>query len=452
MTYLHFQNRKKNVKDAKGVPVAASGESLRKYEVHRQGLLKKEERPIVFTTKQMQDVTLSGDNYKQIIGERKEEKRTEVLETNDPEVLYKGRRDNILDVCSRQQFNQTSLQYVASRNVIDRKQKLAYCTIQKSASTFWKRVFRIVIGQSNALTPFDPTVRALEPFDRLANLPAYARESFMKTSLTFMFVREPYGRLFSGYVDKLFSPNFFFWKKFGVYGVKLLRKNPSKYDLKCGHDLSFREFVKTVIHAEKHGTLKDGHFTPQYEHCRPCHYKYDFIGKLETLKQDTFYLLNKMGKFDLRKSMTDNFHESTVDDTIRDQAKMLFSFRKHFSICGVSFFQAQKLMWKKCQIRGILSKNSKYPVTEEMSENIEVAQYIRMLNEGRGDALDKSISKRNKEEAMLEAFSTVDAEDMEFLSEMFRLDCELFGYDCRPEKLFKIKKKIKPWYFDSNTA
>ncbi|XP_021345054.1 uncharacterized protein LOC110445019 [Mizuhopecten yessoensis] len=274
----------------------------------------------------------------------------------------------------------------------------------------------------------------------------------MKESLTFLFIRDPYSRLFSGYVDKLFSPNYVFWKVYGKFGIEHVRTNRSRNDLICGHDLSFREFVKTVIYAEKYNTHRDGHFTAQYEHCDPCKYKYDVIGKLETLAQDTFYLLKKMGKFALMKSVMNRFHENTLEDTIRDQVDMLFRFRSNYPLCEVAFYEAQKLMWKKFQIRGILSKHSTYPVAKEESERITKRDFTRMLYLGRGDAVDRNISKKNKEEAVLEAFSTVDKEDMELLSELFRPDCELFGYDCRPAKLFKIREVIKPWYFDSSTA
>ncbi|XP_033740598.1 carbohydrate sulfotransferase 11-like [Pecten maximus] len=368
--------------------------------------------------------------------------------------VYKVRRDRITKMCAENRSKFVGRKGdTLSRIIIDRKQRLAYCAVQKSASTFWKRVFRIVNGESNANSPFLPSVSAtLTTFDSLRLLPENQRAAFTEKALSFMFVREPFGRLFSGYVDKLFSPNVIFWKAYGAFAVSVVRKNPSRMDLKCGHDVTFREFVKTVLYDENYNIRRNGHFTPQYEHCDICHYKYDIIGKLESLSEDTFYLLDRMGKTRLRKSLENDFHGQTLNDTIYDQVKLLFLFRNRFRECGVSFFEAQKLMWKKFQIRGIISKNSKYPTTREKSERMTREILTELIHKGIGDARDKNVAKQNKNDALLEAFSTLDREDMDRLSKMFEPDCELFDYDCRPSKLFDINSPIKPWYFDINTA
>ncbi|XP_069134313.1 carbohydrate sulfotransferase 8-like [Argopecten irradians] len=374
----------------------------------------------------------------------------------DLEDVYKTRRDRITKMCAANKskyIGRNNKKDTLSRILIDKRQRLAYCAIQKSASTFWKRVFRIVKGESSANSPFDRSVMAsLSRSDSFLHMPAYQRIPFAENALSFLFVREPYGRLFSGYVDKIFSPNVMFWTSYTPFGVKYVRKNPSRKDLHCAHDLTFKEFVKLVLHDDKSDYKRNGHFTPQYEHCDICLYKYDIIGKLETLSNDTIYLLNRMGKTRLRKSLETDFHGQTVDDTIRDQAGMLVGFRERYKSCGVSFYKAQKLMWKKFQIRGIISKNSKYPISREKSETVTKEMFEELLYRGIGDAKDRSVSKKNKEEAMLEAFSTVDKEDMEALSKIFEQDCELFGYDCRPSKLFNIERHIEPWYFDVNTA
>lgn len=313
-------------------------------------------------------------------------------------------------------------------------------------------MLQIVVGQSKATSPFDPSVPALKKFDSIASMGDNQARDFMDKSLSFMFVREPYGRLFSGYVDKLFSPNVGFWKLIGAFGISVLRKHASSVALKCGHDLTFSEFVKTVLYAEEHGLKRNGHFTPQYEHCDPCHYSYDVIGTLETLSQDTFYLLDRMGKPNLKKSLEIDFRGQSLNDTIRDQVGMLFRYRKSYHDCGVSFYEAQKRMWKKFQIRGVISKNSKYPIGQDQSETLTKESFTALIYQGIGDAADKNVAKKNKNDALIEAFSTVDKKDMESLRKMFEPDCELFGYDCRPSKLFDINSSVTPWFFDIKTA
>ncbi|OWF54820.1 carbohydrate sulfotransferase 11-like [Mizuhopecten yessoensis] len=375
--------------------------------------------------------------------------------TSELRDIYKVRRDRVTTVCTepRYKYRGQKAQGNGRKNIlIDRPQRLAYCPIQKSASTFWKRVYRIVVGQSKATSPFDPSVPALKKFDSIALMSDNQADDFVDKSLSFMFVREPYGRLFSGYVDKLFSPNVMFWRNIGAFGISIFRKNPSSVDLRCGHDLTFSEFVKTVLYSDKHNIKRNGHFTPQYEHCDPCHYNYDVIGTLETLSEDTFYLLDRMGKTNLKKSLEIDFRGQSLNDTIRDQVNMLFAFHKGYRDCKVSFFEAQQRMWKKFQIRGVISKNSKYPIRQDQSERLTKETLTALIYQGMGDAVDKNVAKKNKHDALIEAFSTVDKKDMDSLSKLFGPDCELFGYDCRPSKLFDINTPITPWFFDINIA
>lgn len=92
----------------------------------------------------------------------------------------------------------------------------------------------------------------------------------------FMFVREPYSRLLSAFVDKLFCPNPYFWKSIGTYIMKNFRTNATEASMNCGHDVTFPEVVKYVIHAQQTGKHRDGHFIPTHDHCNLCLVKYHF--------------------------------------------------------------------------------------------------------------------------------------------------------------------------------
>lgn len=87
--------------------------------------------------------------------------------------------------------------------------------------------------------------------------------------IKFVFVREPYSRLLSAYVDKLFVPDSYF-DKLGTYIVRAFRANASSESLKFGHDVTFAELVKYVIHAESTGRKRDYHFVPAHAQCNMC--------------------------------------------------------------------------------------------------------------------------------------------------------------------------------------
>ncbi|XP_069131641.1 carbohydrate sulfotransferase 11-like [Argopecten irradians] len=370
-------------------------------------------------------------------------------EYTDLEVIYKERAERVRKACYGRETEMKGKLHPTQVNhniIIDKVWKVAYCPIEKTASTFWRRIMRIVVGDIHASSPFDDSVMAFASFDSLASVPKDAIEAFMNESLTFMFVREPYGRLLSAYVDKLFSPNLFFWKIYGGFAVDVTRNQSST---RCGHDLTFREFVKTVLYAEEHNIKRNGHFTPSYEHCDPCKYNWKVIGALETLPQDVFYILNRMGRTDLKRSLEKEFREQYLNDTITDQFNWLFEFKKNYaSECNVTLYEAQLRLWKQFQIRGVLTKEIKFPISAEESENLTKEQLKRIVYNAMGNAETRARAKLNKKEAFLEAYATIDAEDLEKLSELFRPDCELYGYDCRPSKLFKMNRaEVSPWFF-----
>lgn len=217
--------------------------------------------------------------------------------------------------------------------------------------------------------------------------------------------------------------------------------------------MTFKEFVKDVIHQVRFGPELNSHFVPVTTFCAPCQHKYEIIAKMETLEEDTVYLLDKIGKQELKQSLKLHFKESHFNATIRNRAKWLFDVKtRRTYCCKWNFYDAQRVMWKSLQIRGILSRDSKYPVSKYVSEMITEEQFTDFAIRGIGNAVQTEVSQRNKDEAMLEAYSAVDRKDMEKLYKLFRRDCEMFGYACRPDNLFKIEKHVKPWYFDINTA
>ena len=61
---------------------------------------------------------------------------------------------------------------------------------------------------------------------------------------------------------------------------------------KCRSDLSFMEFLQYVTNTQ--GFPVDPHFNRQYTQCLPCHVQYDYIGKVETFRQDAEFILRSV--------------------------------------------------------------------------------------------------------------------------------------------------------------
>ena len=107
----------------------------------------------------------------------------------------------------------------------------------------------------------------------------------------FMVVRHPIDRLVSAYIDKLANraTNEFYEHKIGVRVLQRLRPNAPEEVKQSGRGVTFPEFVKYL--TEVHMT--DRHFDTYQDHCHPCLINYDYIGKLETQKTDSNFIITK---------------------------------------------------------------------------------------------------------------------------------------------------------------
>ena len=104
-----------------------------------------------------------------------------------------------------------------------------------------------------------------------------------------MFVRNPWDRLFSCYIDLLHDKNYnkrFEYSPFPVRNVKILRKI---YDYKHQFNIrTFEDFVKLVVKILDF--LCDIHILPQHYYFNP--QEMDFIGRFENFLADMLKVLN----------------------------------------------------------------------------------------------------------------------------------------------------------------
>lgn len=79
--------------------------------------------------------------------------------------------------------------------------------------------------------------------------------------------------------------------RFGRYIIKNYRTNATDSEVETGRP-SFSEFVRYII---KEGLRENEHWTPIYDLCHPCSINYTFVGRYETLGQDSTTILDMIG-------------------------------------------------------------------------------------------------------------------------------------------------------------
>ncbi|XP_064613104.1 carbohydrate sulfotransferase 8-like [Liolophura sinensis] len=208
----------------------------------------------------------------------------------------------------------TNRERANNRILVDPRHKLSYCNVPKIGSSFWYSAFAVLQDKESVTrSPYDlwnkygENIHQKVKVTNFKKIPIKFRDDWLQDSLLFLFVRNPYARLFSAYVSKFVIPNRFYWPGSGRVAIRYIRPNPSKFAMKCGHDVTFQEFLKFFLATESPDKKlsSDHHWTPIYKLCNPCSYGYKFIGKTETFLNDTVEIIKraKLGdKMDFQRS------------------------------------------------------------------------------------------------------------------------------------------------------
>ncbi|XP_046551621.1 uncharacterized protein LOC124261366 [Haliotis rubra] len=367
------------------------------------------------------------------------------------ETIYKKRLQHAKKACDTIPGSDKGVRSTIPTLWYMKQTNMLYCSVAKAGSSFWRRTWNAVTKQRGE-TIRSPYEYAYEDFNAgpyvLRHLHKFidsdaALGNLVNSSLKFMYTRDPYSRIFSAYVDKILAPNTYLWG-LGRKTISQFRNGSSEKSRSCGHDVTFGEFVKSIISTPI--TSLDAHFIPVTEWCDVCSLQYDVIGKMETFKTDSMYLMHKAGILGKRVEIKDFGIEYTADSFV-DYVTRTFLHRGGFGKC-LPFHTAIRRLWRQMQIAGSISKEEQYPLTPAESDTVTEVQLINvMLGAFKRTS---SRSRSNKKEAFLQAYRQVPLHDLEQIRAKYSKDFLLFDYDDRPKELFDktVQPHIKFDYFD----
>ncbi|KAH9508073.1 Carbohydrate sulfotransferase 9 [Bulinus truncatus] len=323
---------------------------------------------------------------------------------------------------------------------ISQSSRYLYCPLLKVGSTFFRRVFYTMRERKQLLNPYIvPINQALAAkrtvLEQILPLNSPSTMAFLNSSTSIIFVREPYSRILSGYVDKLFAPNPYFWSQIGKHIISKYRQGAKIKELFCGHDVTFAEFVEYVVQGEQtNDTHRDAHFTPTYDQCKPCQLNYTVIGKMETFQSDVAYTLSQLGH-NVSQEKLNQWAKDATHDAILDSTVSPFGWKFTVRKC-MSWHEGLKRIWRKLQIRGIISIEEKFPWPPDLSDKaITVRMFTERVKKLNSQA-DKAKLKKQKLEVLAEAFSTIKHEHLLKLVDIFKPDFQLFQYNLFPDYIF----------------
>uniref|UniRef100_A0A8C5QE01 Carbohydrate sulfotransferase n=1 Tax=Leptobrachium leishanense TaxID=445787 RepID=A0A8C5QE01_9ANUR len=173
---------------------------------------------------------------------------------------------------------------------VEENHKFIYCEVPKAGCSNWKRI--IFMLKTNGKVQADylehNAIHDSSLLKRLSDYPLNQQHKILEDYTKVIFTREPLQRLVSAYRDKVVHPT-------GYYASYLPKAIKAKYrkNKNSTDNVRFDEFVRYVI--QNNPKTSDVHWRPVYHLCDPCNIDYDIVGKFETLKQDSDYVLKVIG-------------------------------------------------------------------------------------------------------------------------------------------------------------
>ncbi|KAL5268540.1 hypothetical protein ACHWQZ_G002424 [Mnemiopsis leidyi] len=219
-------------------------------------------------------------------------------------VTYNYSRNHRLDEVPDEYY--AKLNYVAQHLFINDDYKFIYLSVPKVACSNWKRLLLRLKNVTNENKLAWPHSNG--DHKRLVDLPREEWRAVLQDYgyYKFAFVRNPWTRLVSAYVDR-FTRHDKWWYGFiqqteGKRMIKNHRVGATENEINEGSDVKFKEFVEDILDHhnkcpnEKVAVNLNEHWNPQFFIAGLCHpwIEYDFIGRYEELDTASLEVFKKV--------------------------------------------------------------------------------------------------------------------------------------------------------------
>ena len=323
----------------------------------------------------------------------------------------------------------------------------------KLASTYLTRFFTLLTKFNNYtyITPFDIPLKDAPPTKEKMLVSSGQKAFSYKEYYKFMFVRDPFTRILSAYVDKLFAPNPTYWHLVSRNEIKRFRSNDA-LRAACHSDLSFEEYIRAVITSHRPNLQKgkvDCHDESYLTACHPCEVGYNFIAKMETFPTDAYHLYKKLNMDETIKVLQKQGKELADMDAMTDTVNSPFEWKKDIKKC-IPWRQALNRVWRKLQIRGVIGKQQ-LPLNDEEAEAITKERFFDLIKKTQALTSYKE-RKQQRVDAMREIFASVPMEYLQELKTAYKEDFDLFEYNDDPGDIFHVNRSslVHYGYLDLN--
>ena len=174
--------------------------------------------------------------------------------------------------------------------------KLIYCYIPKVSCTNWKRIFLVAKGIVPSAKDIEQRMTHIQTDKHIRTLSSYSineAKRILEKYRKFMFVRHPFERLVSAYIDKFemdYPSSTSFRREFGPRMARYGTNSTTTPRMKDGTlNVTFQQFVRFI--SDPNNRILEPHWSEMYRLCQPCMIHYDILGNYSTLIEDADFIV-----------------------------------------------------------------------------------------------------------------------------------------------------------------
>ena len=355
-----------------------------------------------------------------------------------------GEGGDVGDVNGRPSINDSVVDVFSYRRG---KTMVMYCSVHKVASTYWLRLFRFLHNDTNtgpvaspeAVSKYKVHLTAFKESRPLALAYVTRMLGPGDEEFRFLFTRNPYRRLWAVYIDKFVLPDFYFWS---YHGRAIKDMSSQNYDSNqrlmifngC-LEVSFEEFVRYAIQDPSSPTAhSDDHLLPISRTCNPCAFQPHFIGRIESMTDDSWAVLERLNFTNLLQKK--NFQDRALDQirTVTEFVHDTVVARGNLRFC-VSDDELQARLLRAFILSGYfppdVAEVRRTSVATSVTDLLNMMKELFLVyNRGEGEV------EAQRKQFFVNAYDSLPRDLLYGVRDYYREDFNAFGYNPEPPELF----------------
>lgn len=375
---------------------------------------------------------------------------------------YKTRANHLKKTCSFLQDRVKKIQYreQALEQEIYKMGDISICVLPKSGCSFLKRLIYYLSDPQELVPPNmlnDASLKQrlltytdniqqnifnltrLEIHHKLDFRPLQiSNDQFKKGSFQKVIVaRNPYTRLFSAYIDKVFVPMLSEILKAKYMLLTDKGQMVTKSQL-CSEYVSFEDFLEIVI-SQSQKSEGNKHWLPTSALCSACEVHPDIIIKQETYHEDVHFFLSQT---DMNETQWNTINSVIASQGIQTESitrgliKTMYFKGLESGIDCFSKIEIAQRVWEALKIQGQIYQFLEFPADKiekaDTPSTLVIADIF--LKEMKKMPITAEESRNQRQRALARAYRHIRPELIIQIQAMFYYDFMIFQYDFNPPK------------------